>query len=222
MVTIIAVLGGTGVLPSSADSGNSESALERASSTTTPSESSTDPTETEPTDPPSTELDPPTEPSADPSAPDPSEEPDETAKPGKKGVDVPLPADSGSGKRAVFSEGQQRVWMVNGGEEVIRSYLVSGSVYDNLDPGTYEVYDRSETAYGIDDSGTMQWFVRFTKGDAGAAIGFHSIPTLNGSPLQDKGQLGTPLSHGCIRQKTTDAKAMWRFAPVGTTVVVTD
>ena len=38
--------------------------------------------------------------------------------------------------------------------------------------------------------------------------------------MQTVGQLGTPLSHGCIRQRTADAKALWRFAPVGTTVVV--
>jgi lipoprotein-anchoring transpeptidase ErfK/SrfK len=30
-----------------------------------------------------------------------------------------------------------------------------------------------------------------------------------------------PQSHGCIRQKESDAKALWRFAPLDTTVVVT-
>ena len=33
-------------------------------------------------------------------------------------------------------------------------------------------------------------------------------------------ELGTPLSHGCIRQWRPDAKALWDFAPVGTEVVV--
>ena len=66
----------------------------------------------------------------------------------------------------------------------------------------------------------MRWFVRFAYGDTGAAIGFHDIPVDAGAPVQTVGQLGTPTSHGCIRQRTADAKAMWRFAPVGTTVVV--
>ena len=102
-----------------------------------------------------------------------------------------------------------------------RTYLVSGSLYDNLDPGSYEVYSRSEQAYGIDDSGTMQYFVRFTEGDNGAAIGFHDIPIDDGEPLQTVDQLGTPQSHGCIRQEREDAIALWDFAPIGTEVDVT-
>ena len=134
-------------------------------------------------------------------------------------ADLDLPADSGTGRRVVFSEEQQRVWLVGAGDDVRRTYLVSGSLTDNLDPGTYSVYSRSEHAYGIDDSGTMQWFVRFTRGD-NAAIGFHDIPVLDGEPLQTSADLGTPQSHGCIRQRESDARALWDFAPLGTTVVV--
>jgi lipoprotein-anchoring transpeptidase ErfK/SrfK len=134
--------------------------------------------------------------------------------------DTALPADSGTGRRVVFSEGRQRVWLVTKGSKVERTYLVSGSVYDNLEPGTYQVYSRSEQAWGIDDSGTMRYFVRFAQGDQ-AAIGFHDIPVDDGEPVQTAAQLGTPQSHGCIRQKESDAIALWNFAPLGTTVVVT-
>ncbi len=137
--------------------------------------------------------------------------------------DVALPARSGTGKRIVFDIAQQRVWLVGhgrGGDHVRRTYLVSGSLTDNLAPGTYEVFSRSRWATGIDDSGTMEYFVRFTRGQH-AAIGFHSIPTKDGRPLQTRDQLGTPRSHGCIRQARPDAKKLWAFAPVGTTVVVT-
>lgn len=131
-----------------------------------------------------------------------------------------LPRDSGTGRRVVFSEGDQRVWLVGDGDVVRRTYLVSGSMFDNLDRGIHSVYSRSENATGIEDSGSMRWFVRFAYGDTGAAIGFHDIPVDQGAPVQTVGQLGTPTSHGCIRQRAADAKAMWRFAPVGTTVVV--
>jgi hypothetical protein len=134
--------------------------------------------------------------------------------------DTTLPADSGEGRRVVFSQGRQRVWLIGAKERVQRTYLVSGSVYDNLDPGSYEVYSRSEQAWGIDDSGTMKYFVRFAQGDR-AAIGFHDIPVADGKPVQTLEQLGTPLSHGCIRQKEADAVALWEFAPIGTDVVVT-
>ena len=132
-----------------------------------------------------------------------------------------LPADSGTGRRIVFSQSEQRVWLVGPDNAVRRTYLVSGSVTDNLQPGTYAVYSRSRWAVGVDDSGTMQYFVRFAHGPTGAAIGFHTIPQKSGEPLQTAAQLGTPRSHGCIRQATPDAIALWDFAPDGTTVVVT-
>jgi hypothetical protein len=134
---------------------------------------------------------------------------------------APVPEGSGGGRRVVFDMGDQRVWLVRADGSVKRSYLVSGSVYDNLDAGVYEVYSRSQHATGIDDSGTMRFMVRFAHGDR-AAIGFHDIPVDDGELVQTRSQLGTPLSHGCVRQWRPDARALWRFAPVGTAVVVTD
>jgi hypothetical protein len=135
--------------------------------------------------------------------------------------DPPVPEDSGEGRRIVFDQSDQRVWLVDDDEDVVRTYLVSGSAYDNLEPGTYSVYSRSEQAWGIDDSGTMMYFVRFTEGPNGAAIGFHDIPIDDGDLVQTVDQLGTPLSHGCVRQEREDAIALWEFAPIGTEVDVT-
>jgi len=130
-----------------------------------------------------------------------------------------LPQDSGTGRRVVFSKTDQRVWLVDATGTVTSTYLVSGSVTDNLAPGHYAVYSRARWAVGVDDSGVMQYFVRFAHGPH-AAIGFHSIPTKHGTPLQSVAQLGTPQSHGCIRQRLSDAERMWGFAGVGTPVVV--
>jgi lipoprotein-anchoring transpeptidase ErfK/SrfK len=136
-------------------------------------------------------------------------------------LDTSLPAGSGTGKRIVFSQSRQRVWLMSDDETVVRTYPVSGSVYDNLHPGAFNVYSRSASAWGVDDSGTMKYFVRFTQGDSGAAIGFHDIPVKDGELVQAEAQLGTPLSHGCIRQRRSDAIALWKFAPLGTSVIVT-
>jgi hypothetical protein len=196
-VTLVAVLGGTGVLPSTA-------AVKAEGG-------SAHPAQIAPASGPVSE--PATAPAGSPSSADSREsrlEPGNTA----------LPEGSGSGRRVVFSEGRQRVWLVAADNEVRRTYLVSGSIYANLDPGSFEVYSRSRQAWGIDDSGTMKYFVRFTQGD-NAAIGFHDIPVDDGKPVQSVDQLGTPLSHGCVRQRRADAVALWRFAPLGTKVVVT-
>jgi hypothetical protein len=120
----------------------------------------------------------------------------------------------------VFSQHLQRVWLVGADNKVARTYLVSGSTTDNLQPGTYAIERRERHAIGIDNSGTMRYFDVFTAGPTGAAIGFHSIPVKDGHLVQTMAELGTPQSHGCIRQWMPDAIALWKFAPMGTKVVV--
>lgn len=131
-----------------------------------------------------------------------------------------LPPASGEGRRIVFSEAAQRVWLVAADGNVERTYLVSGSKFDNLNPGTYSVQSKSRFATAFDYSGSMEYFVRFATGYT-APIGFHTVPVDNaGRPEQSKEQLGTPTSAGCVRQWRDDAIALWTFAPVGTKVVV--
>ena len=205
-VTAIAVLGGTGVLPA-ATGGHPQPAVAASAHLETSAPSTSTSTSTSPT------------PEATPSSSS-RVSADSSEAAADPALDTALPAGTGSGKRIVFSQSRQRVWLVPKGKQVARTYPVSGSLTDNLDPGTYSVYARSEQAWGIDDSGTMRYFVRFTQGDTGAAIGFHDIPIDNGKPVQTVAQLGTPQSHGCIRQQRADAIALWNFAPIGTTVVV--
>jgi hypothetical protein len=201
-VTTVAVLGGTGALPAALSGAGSPSAAiaqdPAPTPTPTPADDAAALSGSTTTDQPAVEQE-----VVDPM------------------LDETLPADSGQGRRVVFSESRQRVWLVQDDGTVAHTHLASGSVSDNLDPGTYQVYSRSEDAVGIDDSGTMKYFVRFTQGDTGAAIGFHDIPIDEGKKVQTFDQLGTPQSHGCIRQKRSDAIATWDFAPLGTTVVVT-
>ncbi len=206
-VTLIAVLGGLGALPA----GTSDASAAGASSTPQARlASETLPTlvgSAMPTPPPS-------------SAPTPTRAPPPSPPTTGPTTGPTLPSGSGKGKRVVFDMSAQRIWLVEEQNEVLRSYLVSGSLTDNLSPGTYAVFSKSRQAVGIDDSGEMEYFVRFTRGD-NAAIGFHSIPTKDGRPLQTAAQLGTPQSHGCIRQARADAQRLWSFAPVGSKVVVT-
>ncbi len=230
-VTGIAMLGGVGVLPSvaSGDSGGSGDTARDSAAGPVLAGAATTPS-----------AQPSTEPSADPSPqgatgggsgggkaknqPASSTNGDASQDDGPGDTvdaDPPVPDDSGEGRRIVFDQSDQRVWLVDDDEDVERTYLVSGSLYDNLEPGTYSVYSRSEHAWGVDDSGTMEYFVRFTEGTNGGAIGFHDIPIDDGEKVQTLAQLGTPQSHGCVRQERDDAIALWDFAPIGTEVDVT-
>lgn len=155
---------------------------------------------------------------------------EDPAQPGESGLFVlaapqlepPVRSGTGNGRRVVFDMSDQRVWLVRRNGDVLRTYLVSGSLTDNLQAGRFAVYSRSRHATGFTGSTTMDYMVRFTTGER-AAIGFHDIPTdARGRPVQGVDELGTPTSAGCIRQRTRDAKAMWAFAQEGTRVVVVD
>jgi lipoprotein-anchoring transpeptidase ErfK/SrfK len=132
-----------------------------------------------------------------------------------------LPDDSGAGKRVVYDISAQQVWLVAADDSVVRTYPVSGSRYDQLDTGTYQVFSRSRHATSWHGTESMEFMVRFHRG-ARANIGFHDIPvdTSTGVEVQTLAELGTPLSDGCIRQNVVDAAALWEFAPLGTSVVV--
>ena len=133
-----------------------------------------------------------------------------------------LPADSGEGRRAVYSKSRQRTWTVEDDGTVSRTYLVSGRrTWNQPTPGTYHVFSRSGFTCNIKNpSICWRFMVRFTVGPDGDNIGFHEIPKQNGRPIQSESQLGQALSGGCVRQATPDAEHMWAWAPVGTKVVV--
>lgn len=136
------------------------------------------------------------------------------------GVEAPpVPENSGTGRRVVYSNPDQRVWMVEEDGTIVDSYLVSGKLGVPA-PGTYEVYSRSELAFAGHDDITMRYMVRFAHGE-NLPIGFHAIPNdASGDPLQSEEQLGEYHSAGCVRQSLAHAAALYEWAVEGTPVVV--
>jgi lipoprotein-anchoring transpeptidase ErfK/SrfK len=133
----------------------------------------------------------------------------------------PVPENSGSGKRVVYDRLAQRVWAVDEDGHVVRSWLVSGSKYENEVPGTHRVYSRSEQSTAWNGKARLPLMIRYYQTDIGH-IGFHGIPVeiATGKVYQTTEELGTPLSGGCQRQHNLDAQFLWAFAQVGTKVVV--
>ena len=127
----------------------------------------------------------------------------------------------GSGKRIIYSNSQQQVWLIDEHEQLVDTYLVSGRIgIPHL--GTYKVYSKSVNAWAPYGGITMKHMVRFVRpGTWGNqwAYGFHSIPRYsNGRPLQTEAQLGTHRSGGCVRQADAKARALYEWAPIGTVV----
>ena len=127
----------------------------------------------------------------------------------------------GSGKRIIYSNSQQHVWLIDEDEQLVDHYPVSGRVgiphYN-----TYTVFSKSVYAWAPYGGITMKHMVRFVKpGTWGNqwSYGFHAIPLYpNGVPMQTEEQLGTHRSGGCVRQANDKAKALYDWAPIGTTV----
>ena len=135
----------------------------------------------------------------------------------------PLPDDAGQGTgyRVVYSRAMQRVWAINDAEQIVRSYLVTGSQYHNEVPGVHKIYSRSETTTAWNGAATLPLMVRWLDTERGA-IGFHAIPKHNdtGEPYQTWQELGQKMSGGCQRQTMLDAQFMWAFGEIGTPVYV--
>ena len=134
--------------------------------------------------------------------------------------DFPVPRNSGSGRRVVYSNRQLRVWVINASGDVIRTFLVSGQ-RGQPKKGSYFVKNQSVSSFSQELEGVkFRFMTRFAIGRNGGNIGFHEIPTKNGVPLQTEAELGTFLGSGCLRSSTADAKFIYDWAKPGTAVVV--
>ena len=124
--------------------------------------------------------------------------------------------------KVVLSE--QRVYAYNKRRRLIASFPASTGADDTTPVGRFKVFSKSAQAYYSPNPGErMKFMTRFTKGREGDNIGFHGIPyrvTPKGDiPLYTP--LGiTPVSHGCVRLKVSDAKWLFQNMPLGAEVLV--
>ena len=133
---------------------------------------------------------------------------------------APVPIKSGTGRRIVYANRQQRVWVINADNEVIRTFLVSGML-GQPGNGTFSVFSKSPTSYSPEFAGvTFRFMTRFAIGRNGGNIGFHEIPVRNNKPMQTVDELGAFKGSGCLRSSTQDALFIYQWATLGTKVVV--
>lgn len=135
-------------------------------------------------------------------------------------VPPPYP-DVGDGKRIIYSNSQQHVWLIDENNRLVDDYPVSGRIGIPYN-GTYTVFSKSVNAWAPYGGITMKHMVRFVRpGTWGNrwSYGFHSIPRYpNGQPMQTVDELGYYRSGGCVRQEDGKAAALYAWAEIGTTV----
>ena len=123
-------------------------------------------------------------------------------------------------RHVIYERGQQWVWLVDADGSMVDNYPVSGHPA-SPEPGRYAVTSKSEDAISYNWLVTMRHMVRFTTDADDDWIGFHSIPRgWSDVPVQTEAELGEALSLGCIRQRDDKAERLYRWAPIGTPVVV--
>jgi lipoprotein-anchoring transpeptidase ErfK/SrfK len=120
----------------------------------------------------------------------------------------------------VYANRQQRVWVINADNEVIRTFPVSGML-GQPGNGTFSVFSKSPTSFSPEFAGvTFRFMTRFAIGRNGGNIGFHEIPIRNSKPMQTVDELGAFKGSGCLRSSTKDALFIYQWATLGTKVVV--
>lgn len=135
-------------------------------------------------------------------------------------VATQVPQKSGTGRRIVYASKMQRAWVVNADNVIVRTFLVSGRRAVPK-PGLYRVFSQSVTSFSPILAGvTFRFMTRFAIGPDGGNIGFHELPLRYGKPMQTMNQLGTYQGSGCLRSATADAKFIFQWAHIGTSVVV--
>ena len=112
------------------------------------------------------------------------------------------------------------MWLVEANGQVSHSFLVSGR-HGLPSPGMHQVFSKVTSSYS--GSLLLPWTLRFAiSSGATRSTSTASRSEPDGTPIEPDSLLGTPQSHGCVRMNQADAKFVWDWSTLGTTVVVTD
>ena len=125
-------------------------------------------------------------------------------------------------KRVVYDKALMTVWLIKAANTVVARYPVVGR-WDRPAAGTYHVFSKSTKAFNPNSKVTFNHMVRFTYGpDTKSAIGLHAIPKYyDGTMMHSTKQLGLAIARGgCVRLSEEAAAQVYKFAKVGTLIVV--
>ncbi|MFJ8190930.1 hypothetical protein ACIQ8D_14340 [Streptomyces sp. NPDC096094] len=124
-----------------------------------------------------------------------------------------VPDGSGTGRRVVYSVGQDRVWLVDASDAARRSFTVWPGTVDP-DTGEYTVGTRREDPTTGSDGIQVEQIMYFAQED-GVWVAFSNAVDGSSPP-----PAAADAKTGGIRLPKADGDALWEFATSGTTVTV--
>lgn len=117
----------------------------------------------------------------------------------------PEPRAGGPPRRIEVYRGEGVALLIKRGEAKRAIHISTGAPGFETPPGTYEVFRKELKSWSVPYSVWLPYASYFNNG-----IAFHESPDVP----------AFPASHGCVRVPAPEAEIVYRFATVGTTVVV--
>ena len=131
---------------------------------------------------------------------------------------LPLPVIPG--KRIVISISQQRMWVYENGSLRNEHVISTGIDRSPTIPGVYQVQTHEVEAYASVWDLYMPHFMGIYEGWPGFMNGIHGLPTLSNGNRLWAGNLGRPVSYGCIILGLQEAEDLFNWAEAGTIVEI--
>ena len=131
------------------------------------------------------------------------------------------PSSVVGGKAIEVILSKQELHMIENGKVVSIRKVSTGKWSTPTPTGTFKTYNKTTVAYSKAYGLYMEYWMAITPD---GKVGLHSLPYWRlkggGKLYEGAAHIGTPVSHGCVRQTVADAKSLYDWAPVGTPVTI--
>jgi LysM repeat protein len=136
--------------------------------------------------------------------------------------DVLLPLPAVENKRVVVSLSEQKMWVYENGALKWQWLVSTGIPSSPTAPGLFQVQTHEPRAYASQWDLWMPHFLGIYQPAPAVDFmnGIHGFPTRGGSRLLWTGDLGHPVTYGCILISTDNAIALYEWAEEGVVVEV--
>jgi lipoprotein-anchoring transpeptidase ErfK/SrfK len=136
--------------------------------------------------------------------------------------DVMLPLPVVEHKRIVVSIAQQQMWAYENGSLVWNWPVSTGIASSPTSPGVFQIQSHDLNAYAASWDLWMPYFMGIYRPvpTSNFMNGFHGFPTRDGTNLLWTGNLGYPVTFGCILISTSNATLLYDWAEEGVIVEI--
>ncbi|MBK8985111.1 MAG: L,D-transpeptidase family protein [Chloroflexi bacterium] len=133
-----------------------------------------------------------------------------------------LPLPPVEGKRIIVSIAQQRAWVYENGALKWEWPVSTGIADSPTAPGIFQIQSHEANAYAGNWDLWMPQFLGIYRPVPTSEFmnGFHGFPTRGGSQLLWTGDLGRPVTYGCILLSSQNAELLYNWAETGVVVEI--